>query len=96
MAIEYQTFITKQDEIPEGQEVEMVIKDLTPGPRKYDASRVKGIIYKTDKENIPEGHRLYLRSEVGVLQPQVWTIKILERLPDLIPSPPYSGYKLRK
>jgi len=95
MATEYQTFITKSEDIPEGQEVELVIKDLTPGPRKYDGSRVKAVVYKSEK-SITGGCTLYVRSEVGVLQPRLWTIKIIEELPDLIPSPPYSGYKLSK
>jgi hypothetical protein len=95
MAAEYQTFITRSEDIPEGQEVELVIKDLTPGPRKYDGLRVKAVVYKSEK-SITGGHTLYVRSEVGVLQPQIWTIKIVETLSDLISSPPYSGYKLSK
>jgi hypothetical protein len=93
MATEYQTFLSSPQDIPEGQEIELVIKDLTPGPRKYDGLRVKAVIYKSANK-VREGDTLWVRSEVGVLDPQPWTIKIVERLPDLIPIPPYSDYKI--
>lgn len=93
MAKEYQTFVADLDSIPEEREVEMVIKDLTPGPRKYDSSRVKAIVSKSANK-FPDGDLLWVRSEVGALYPEPWKIKIIETLPDLIPSPPYSGYKL--
>ena len=95
MAAIYQTFVSRLDDIPEGQEIELVIKDLTPGQRKYDGSRVKAVIFKSEKE-IPDGDTLWVRSEVGVLHPHPWTIKIVEKLPDLIPIPPYSDYTLSK
>jgi hypothetical protein len=95
MTAAYQTFLASPQDIPEGQEIELVIKDLTPGPRKYDGRRVKAIVYKSSNKK-SEGDTLWVRSEVGVLHPQPWKIKIIERLPDLIPVPPYSDYKLRK
>ncbi len=95
MAIEYQTFLSNPQDIPEGQEIELIIKDLTPGPRKYDGMRVKAVIYKSSNK-AREGDTLWVRSEVGVLNPRPWTIKIIEKLPDLIPIPPYSDYKISK
>lgn len=95
MPTEYQTFFRYPEDITDGQEVEIVIKDLTPGTRKYDSSRVKAIIRKSDKQRSDE-NKLLVRSEVGVLLPQVWSIKIIERLTDLIPVPPYSDYSLSK
>ena len=95
MTTEYQTFLADPQDIPEGQEIELVIKDLTPGPRKYDGQRVKAILYKSPSK-IPEGDTLWVRSEVGVLHPQPWKMKIVEKLTDLIPIPPYSDYKVQK
>jgi hypothetical protein len=95
MAAIYQTFVSHMEDIPEGQEIELVIKDLTPGQRKYDGSRVKAVVFKSEKK-ILEGDTLWVRSEVGVLYPHPWTIKIVERLPDLIPVPPYADYTLTK
>ena len=95
MSVEYQTFLKDPEGIPEGQEIEIVIKDLTPGPRKYDGSRVKAVIRKSSPPG-PGEHKLLVRSEVGVLQPQIWSVRIIERLHELIPVPPYSDYKLSK
>jgi hypothetical protein len=91
----YQTFVANQEDIAESKETVLVIKDLTPGPRKYDALRVRAIIHKSGKPQAEE-HTLLVRSEVGVLQDAQWRIKILEKLPDLIPVPPYSDYRLSK
>lgn len=93
MGNEYQTFLSNPQNILEGQEIEIVIKDLTPGPRKYDSSRVKAIVYKSICKE--QGRDLlWVRSEVGLLDPHPWEIKITERLPNLIDNPPYSDYKL--
>jgi hypothetical protein len=91
----YQTFIANQQDIPESKETVLVIKDLSPGPRKYDALRVKAIIHKSGEPQ-PEEDKLLVRSEVGVLQDYQWRMRILEKLPDLIPIPPYSDYRLSR
>lgn len=91
MAKEYQTFVVSLESLPEGQEIDLTIKDLTPGPRKYDGRRVRAIVYKS-RDKAPEGDTLWIRSEVGVLHPEPWVIKIVEELPELIPVPPYSDF----
>jgi len=91
----YQTFIADQQDIPEAKETVLVIKDLTSGPRKYDALRVKAIIHKSGKLQ-PDEDELLVRSEVGVLQDYQWRMRILEKLPDLVPIPPYSDYRLSR
>lgn len=93
MAKEYQTFVAALENVPDGREVELVIKDLTPGPRKYNSYRVKAIVNKS-KGGSPDADILWVRSEVGALYPDRWSIKVLTVLSGPIPAPPYSGYKL--
>lgn len=79
MKKEYLTFIPDIKDLIENQEVKLTIKDLTPGPRKYDARIVKAIL-SSDPGRLPDGDILWVRSWTGVLYPQPWAIKILENL----------------
>ena len=90
MSTEYATFVSDPKVLPEGQEIKLAIKDLTPGPRKYDCRIVKAIV-SSSPDRIPGGDVLWLRSLVGALFPQPWAIKIVEELGDSIPRPPYQG-----
>ena len=78
---EYLTFIPDIKDLIEDQEVKITIKDLTPGPRKYDARIVK-VILSSDPGRLPDGDILWVRSWTGVLYPQPWAIKIVEELED--------------
>lgn len=79
MKKEYLTFTPDIKELIENQEVTLTIKDLTPGPHKYDARVVKAIL-SSDPGRLPEGDVLRVRSWTGVLYPQPWAIKIVEEL----------------
>lgn len=79
MAKEWQTFVRKFEDMKEG-EVELFIKDLTPGPRKYDTKHVRARVAKR-KEDLPNGDILWIRSESGLKAPEPWYIQILEELP---------------
>ena len=90
MTREYSTFVSDPQGLPQGQEIKLAIKDLTPGPRKYDCRIVKAII-ASSPDKIEGGDVLRLRSLVGITFPQPWAIKIVEELGDSIPRPPYQG-----
>ncbi len=47
MKRQYQAFIDDIAQLSEGKEVELNIKDLTPGKRKYDARLVTAVLYAT-------------------------------------------------
>jgi phenylphosphate carboxylase gamma subunit len=81
----YDTFVRSLKELPEGQEVELLIRDLTPGMHKYDSRYVRAII-SSSPEKLPTGDILWLRLERGTLHPQPWTIKITEELGELPPQ----------
>ncbi len=79
MKKEYLTFVPDIKDLKENQEVKLTVKDLTPGPRKYDARIVKAIL-SSDSRRLPEGDVLQIRSWTGMPYPKTWAIKILEEL----------------
>ncbi len=88
MAKEYLTYVRKYADLEEGVR-NLFIKDLTPGPRKYDTKQVRAMLTRSSA-NLPDADILWVRSEMGVLDPEPWAIKILENLPDYVAGPPYS------
>ena len=87
MKREYQTFVRQFKDLKQGKQ-ELFIKDLTPGPRKYDTKHVLAEI-SSHPETLPDGEVLRIRSESGVLLPEPWAIKILKELPESIPGQPW-------
>ncbi|MDD3653851.1 MAG: hypothetical protein PHO01_06675 [Desulfotomaculaceae bacterium] len=88
MSKEYLTYVRKYADLTEGER-DIFIKDLTPGPRKYDTKQVRAIITRS-AENLSEADTLWVRSEMGVLAPEPWAIKIIKELPDYVVGPPYT------
>ena len=86
---EWQTFVRKFEDLQEG-EVELFIKDLTSGPRKYDTKHVRATVAKA-KERLPKGEILRIRSESGITAMEPWYIEILEELPDWVPGKPWEN-----
>ena len=89
MAKEWQTFVRKFDDMREG-EVELFIKDLTPGPRKYDTKHVKARVARS-KGALPGGDVLWIRSESGLQAPEPWYIELLEELPEWVAGKPWEN-----
>ena len=87
MAKEWQTFVRKFEDMKEG-ELKLFIKDLTPGPRKYDTKYVKALVKKS-KKDLPDSELLLIRSESGNTAPEPWYIRILEELPPWVPGKPW-------
>jgi len=89
MAQEWQTFVRKYGDVQEGER-ELFIKDLTPGPRKYDTRHVRAKVAKS-KGDLPGGEILWIRGESGLRHPEPWYIEILEELPEWVPGRPYQN-----
>jgi len=87
MAKEWQTFVRKFDDLKEGK-VRLFIKDLTPGPRKYDTKFVEAQVAKS-KEALPDGDLLYIRSESGLKIPHPWYIRITRERPPFVSGKPW-------
>lgn len=86
MKKEYDTFIESLKDLPEGQEINLTIRDLTPGPRKYDSRWVKAIV-TSNSAKLTDGDVLWLRFPKGMVHPQPWAINILEELGEFKPLP---------
>jgi len=88
MSKEYLTYVRRFADLKEDTR-KIFIKDLTPGPKKYNTRLVKAEIYFNYNES--KGmDKLWIRSETGVLDPQPKGIKILEELGDHVPGRPWS------
>ncbi len=87
MAQEYLTFVESLKDLPDGKEVELTIKDLTPADRryKYDARYVKALV-SSDAKKIPGADTLWVRFRMGVLHPQPYGIKITKELGEFKPK----------
>lgn len=88
MSKEYLTYVRKYADLQEGER-DIFIKDLTPGPRKYDTKQVRAVIARSAGK-LPGSDTLWVRSEMGVLDPEPWAIKILKDLPDHVKGRPYT------
>jgi len=89
MGKEWQTFIRKFEDLKEG-EAELFVKDLTPGPRKYDTKHVKAKV-ASSKGTLPDGDLLWIRSESGITALEPWYLKIVEELPEWVPGKPWEN-----
>jgi hypothetical protein len=77
--MEYDTFVNTLQEISQGQEIELFVRDLTPGPRKYGAKHVKAVV-SSSGEQLPDAESLWLRFMTGVKHPEPWRIKIIAEI----------------
>jgi len=77
---EYDTFIlTDPKLVPEDQELELIIRDLTPEDRKYKyrSSFVMALVSKSESK-YPD--QLWIRLGRGQLQEKPWSIKIIKEV----------------
>ncbi len=87
MKKEYVTFVRRLKDLSEGEKT-LFIKDLTPGPRKYDTKLVRAELSRHSGQ-LEDGDVLWVRSETGHLHSEPWAIKILEELPPHVPGQPW-------
>lgn len=87
----WETFLRRPGDLREGVEIPLVLRDLSPGPRKYGMSHVVALVSRKP-EDLAEMDELQVRTVVGVLMPERWGIKILRDLPSEIPGHPYRDF----
>lgn len=92
MKKEYLAFVDSPKDLPVGKEIELTVRDLTPGVEKYDARYVRAIVADSP-DKLPDGDILWLRSVLGLLYPDPWVIKITGDLGEYIPKRPYWEFK---
>ena len=88
MSKEYVTFVTDAGDLVAGQEVLLTIRDLTPGPRKYDARVVKAML-SSSQGKAAGGDLLWVRSWTGSLCPQPWALQITEEVGECLSGRPH-------
>lgn len=82
MQKEYDTFIMKNEELPDGRECYLAIRDLTAGKRKYQTLFVKALV-SSSAEQLPDGDTMWVRTELGRLHKEPWKIKIIEQAKEI-------------
>jgi hypothetical protein len=96
MKKEYMTFVEDIKDLAEGQEIELTIRDLTPGPRKYDAKIVRAVVAR-DPSRLPDADALRVSSWVGVPYPEPWAIKVIGEVSETLAGVPHEDFiKARK
>ncbi|TDA69727.1 MAG: phenylphosphate carboxylase subunit gamma [Clostridia bacterium] len=81
-------FVRTLNDLKDGQEMDLFIRELTPGKYKYRAKRVRALV-ASSPDKLPGADRLYIRTGNGLLHSQPWYIKIEEELENFIRSRPY-------
>ncbi|MDP2646485.1 MAG: phenylphosphate carboxylase subunit gamma [Desulfobacterales bacterium] len=79
MKKQYDTFIQNVNDLSNGQQYDLTIRDLTPGTHKYESRFVRAVVYNTPDQS-EDTHVLRLRFLMGLLHPKPRGIKILEEL----------------
>jgi len=71
------TFVTNLNELPEGKEINLFIKNLKPGQRKYATRYVRATVSRASSNS---SDKLWTRFQNGALHPEPWNIKIISEL----------------
>lgn len=73
----YDIFVNSLAEVPEGTELELQVRDLTPGTHKYSQKWVKALV-SADADTYPE--KLLIRFGRGQRHNQPYSIKVLSEI----------------
>ena len=85
---EWETFIRQPEDLAEGAEIPLIIRDLAPGRTKYRLRHVVALVSR-HPGTLSNNETLWVRTTVGVRLEQPWRIKILRELPLELPGEPY-------
>jgi len=86
MKKEYLAFISEfgiesLEDLDQNKEIDLIIKDLTPGRYKYESRYVRARIATPEK--LSEGDILWVRFQHGQLHPNQFAIQIIKELGEL-------------
>lgn len=87
----WETFVRRPGDLKEGVEMPMVLRDLNPGRKKYRMRHVVAVASR-DPEAAPSTDLLRVRTVVGVLLPETWSVRIVRELPIELPGRPYHDF----
>jgi hypothetical protein len=89
MAMEYETFVRDAARILSGRERVLTLRDLSPGRQKYRGLNVRAVVSRPPRPGEPT---LWLRSVVGLKDPQPCSVRIIAQLPETFKAVPYSDF----
>jgi hypothetical protein len=89
MSKEYEIFARHPERVLSGREVVVTLRDLSPGRRKYRGINVRAVISRPPRPGEPT---LWIRSVVGLRDPQPCSVRIVEELPETFEAVPYSDF----
>ena len=87
----WETFVRRPGDLKEAIETPMVLRDLTPGKKKYQMRHVVAAVSRKP-EDLASMDILRVRTVVGVLLSETWGIRILKDLPRELPGRPYHDF----
>jgi hypothetical protein len=85
----WETFVRRPGDLKEGDEIPMVLRDLTPGRKKYRMRHVVTTVRRNAEEAMD---LLRVRTVVGVQLPETWGVKIVRDLPIELQGQPYRDF----
>jgi hypothetical protein len=88
MGKEWVIFISQLEDLVEGQEKVLTIRDLSPGQKKYNAKVVRARV-SSNSDTLPGADVLWVRSWTGILYPKPWAIKVIGEAGDYIEGSPH-------
>ncbi len=89
MAKEFESFVRDATRLRNGREVVLALRDLTPGRKKYRGLNVRAVVSQPPRRGEA---LLWIRSVVGVKDPDPYSIRIVAELPEVFAAPPYSDF----
>jgi hypothetical protein len=85
----WETFLRRPHDLREGVETPLVLRDLSPGKKKYRMRHVIAVLSRKPEEGLDV---LRVRTVVGVLLPEIWGVRIVRELPIEMPGRPYNDF----
>ncbi len=89
MTAEYETFLRDSARVLSGRESVLTLRDLSPGRSKYRGINVRAVVSRPPRPGEP---LLWIRSVVGLKDPEPASVRIIEELPETLEGKPYSDY----
>ncbi|HEU4340621.1 MAG TPA: phenylphosphate carboxylase subunit gamma [Candidatus Binatia bacterium] len=86
----WETFVRRPGDLKDGVEMPMVLRDLNPGREKYRMRHVVAVASRDPKAASMD--LLRVRTVVGVLLPETWSVRIVRELPIELPGRPYHDF----
>jgi hypothetical protein len=82
----WEAFVRRLEDLREGEEIPLIIRDLSPGRKKYQMRHVIAVLRRGAAG---DGDDLCIRTVVGVRLKEPWKIRIVCDLPLELPGDPY-------